>query len=290
MGHDVAMTTSAIADALRLPPGPVDLTSIETDAAPGFDGKKADGQAALAAMGDELADLQERLWAERTVGSERRVLVVLQGMDTSGKGGTLRHTIGLVDPQGVRITSFKAPTDEEKQHDFLWRIEKGLPDAGYIGVFDRSHYEDVLIAKVRGFAGPEEIERRYGAINDFEARLVDQGFSIIKCMLHIGAEEQKARLAERLANPEKHWKYNPGDLDERAFWPAYREAYEIALERTHTDAAPWHVIPADKKWFRNLAVGQLLLDTLRGLDLQWPAADFDVAAEQARLAAEAPVQ
>ena len=284
------MTTSPIADAVRLPSGPVALASIETDAAPGFDGKKADGQDALLAMQVELADLQERLWAERTAGSERRVLVVLQGMDTSGKGGVLRHTIGLVDPQGVRITSFKAPTEEELAHDFLWRIEKGLPAAGYIGVFDRSHYEDVLIARVRGFADADEIERRYGAINDFEARLVDQGFSIIKCMLHISADEQKARLAERLANPEKHWKYNPGDLDERALWPAYREAYEIALERTSTAAAPWHVVPSDKKWFRNLAVGNLLLDTLRGLDLQWPAADFDVEAETKRLHKESPVQ
>ncbi|CUR58772.1 putative polyphosphate kinase 2 [metagenome] len=282
--------TDDIAAHVRLPAGPVDLTAIDTDAAPGFDGKKADGKAALAAMGDELADLQERLWAERTVGSERRVLLVLQGMDTSGKGGVLRHTIGLVDPQGVRITSFKAPTDEERAHDFLWRIEKGLPDAGYIGVFDRSHYEDVLIARVRGFAEAEEIRRRYGAINDFEAGLADRGFSIIKCMLHISAEEQKARLAERLANPEKHWKFNPGDLDERALWPAYRDAYEIALERTNTDAAPWHVIPSDKKWYRNLAIGQLLLDTLRGLDLQWPAADFDVAEQQARLEAESPVR
>jgi PPK2 family polyphosphate:nucleotide phosphotransferase len=283
-------TPSAIASALRLPVGPVDLTAIDTDAAPGFDGKKADGKAALAEMQPELADLQERLWAERTAGSERRVLLVLQGMDTSGKGGVMRHTIGLVDPQGVRITSFKAPTEEERAHDFLWRIEKGLPEAGYIGVFDRSHYEDVLIARVRGLADVGEIEHRYGAINDFEARLVDQGFSIVKCMLHISADEQKARLAERLANPEKHWKYNPGDLDERAHWPAYREAYEIALERTSTDVAPWHVVPADKKWFRNLAVGQILLDTLRGLDLQWPAADFDVDAETARLAAEAPVR
>jgi PPK2 family polyphosphate:nucleotide phosphotransferase len=283
-------TTSVIADALRLRPGPVDLGSIETDAAPGFDGGKAAGKAALAEMGAELADLQERLWAERTAGSERRVLLVLQGMDTSGKGGVLRHTIGLVDPQGVRITSFKAPTDEEKQHDFLWRIEKGLPDAGYIGIFDRSHYEDVLIARVRGFAEADEIERRYSAINDFEARLADSGLSIIKCMLHISPEEQRSRLAKRLAKPEKHWKYNPGDLDERARWPAYRKAYEIALERTSTDVAPWYVVPADKKWFRNLAVGHLLLDTLRGLDLQWPAADFDVAAETRRLAEEAPVQ
>jgi PPK2 family polyphosphate:nucleotide phosphotransferase len=275
---------------LRIAPGPVDLTAIETDAAPGFAGKKADGKAALAAMAPELSDLQERLWAERTAGSERRVLLVLQGMDTSGKGGVLRHTIGLVDPQGVRITSFKAPTEEERAQDFLWRIEKGLPAAGYIGVFDRSHYEDVLIARVRGFAEPDEIERRYGAINDFEARLVDEGISIIKCMLHISADEQKARLAERLDNPEKHWKYNPGDLDERALWPAYRAAYETALERTSTDVAPWHVVPSDKKWFRNLAVGQLLLETLRGLDLQWPKADFDVAAETARLEGESAVQ
>jgi PPK2 family polyphosphate:nucleotide phosphotransferase len=282
--------TDDIAAHLRVPAGPVDLTAIETDAAPGFDGDKADGTAALADMGGELADLQERLWAERTVGSERRVLLVLQGMDTSGKGGVLRHTIGLVDPQGVRITSFKAPTEQEQRHDFLWRIEKGLPEAGYIGVFDRSHYEDVLIARVRGFADADEIERRYGAINDFEAGLVADGFSIIKCMLHISADEQKARLAERLANPEKHWKYNPGDLDERARWSAYREAYEIALERTSTDVAPWHVVPSDKKWFRNLAVGQLLLDTLRGLDLQWPTADFDVTAETERLAEEDPVQ
>ena len=283
------MTTSPIADAVRLEAGPVDLSARETDAAPGFDGTKADGRAALAAMGDELADLQERLWAERTAGSRRRVLVVLQGMDTSGTGGVLRHTIGLVDPQGVHITSFKAPTEEELARDFLWRIEKGVPEPGFIGVFDRSHYEDVLIARVQGFAGPEEIERRYSAINDFEARLADDGVSIIKCMLHLGADEQKARLQERLDNPEKHWKYNTGDLDQRAHWAAYREAYEIALEQTHTDAAPWHVVPADKKWFRNLAVGQLLLDTMRGLDLRWPVADFNVEAEKALLAEESPV-
>ena len=282
--------TDEITAHLRLPTGPVDLTAIETDAAPGFIGDKTDGRAALRAMGAELADLQERLWAERTAGSQRRVLLVLQGMDTSGKGGVVRHAVGLVDPQGVRVTSFKAPTAEERAHDFLWRIEKGLPAAGYLGVFDRSHYEDVLIARVRELADRTEIERRYGAINDFEARLADEGFSLIKCMLHISADEQKARLAERLANPEKHWKYNPGDIDERALWPAYRDAYETALERTNTDAAPWHVVPAGKKWFRDLAVGQLLLETLRGLDPQWPTADFDVAAEIARLDHEPPVR
>lgn len=276
-------------DALRLPAGPVDLTSIATDATPGFEEGKKAGEAALAALGDELADLQERLWAARSTGSERRVLLVLQGMDTSGKGGVIRHSVGLIDPQGVRITSFKAPTEEERSHDFLWRIERGLPEAGYVGVFDRSHYEDVLIQRVRGFAAPEEIERRYGAINDFEAQLADQGVTLVKCMLHIGPQTQKERLQERLDNPEKHWKYNPGDLDERALWPAYREAYEIALERCNTEAAGWYVIPSDRKWYRNLAVANLLLEALRAMELTWPVAEFDVEAEKRRLAQEAPL-
>ena len=273
----------------RLPAGPVDLTSIETDAAPGFDDGKSAGKQALVEMGAELADLQERLFAARSAGSTLRVLLVLQGMDTSGKGGTLRHTVGLMDPQGVTVTSFKAPTEEERAHDFLWRVEKALPQAGYVGVFDRSHYEDVLIARVRSLAPKKEIERRYDAINDFEARLAAEGTTILKCMLHISAAEQKERLLARLDDPTKHWKYNPGDLDERALWPAYRDAYEIALERTNTDVAPWRVIPADKKWFRNLAIGNLLLETLRGFDLQWPVADFDVAAERQRLVEEEPV-
>ncbi|HWM74469.1 MAG TPA: PPK2 family polyphosphate kinase [Nocardioides sp.] len=276
--------------SLRLPSGPVDLAAIETDAAPGFDGKKADGKAALAAMGDELADLQERLFAEGRSAGRRRILLVLQGMDTSGKGGTLRKTVGLFDPQGVRITSFKPPTDEELTHDFLWRIRRALPDPGYVGVFDRSHYEDVLIARVRELAPAEEIERRYGAINEFEKEVVADGITIIKCMLHISADEQKERLRARLDDPTKHWKYNPGDVDERKLWPAYREAYEIAVERTNTEHAPWHLIPGDKKWFRNLAIGQLLLEALRGLDPQWPAADFDVAAERDRLENEDPIK
>lgn len=278
-----------IVDALRLPPGPVDLAGLETDAAPGFEGDKDAGTAALAAMGDELADLQERLFAEGRSGGARSVLLVLQGMDTSGKGGTVRHTVGLIDPQGVRITSFKAPTEEERSHDFLWRIERALPPAGMVGVFDRSHYEDVLIARVRGLAPPEELERRYGAINEFERRVSEAGTTIVKVMLHVSATEQRERLLARLDDPEKHWKFNPGDIDERGLWPAYRQAYEIALERTNTDVAPWHVVPADKKWYRNLAVGTLLLETLRGLDPQWPVADFDVAEQRARLLDEAPV-
>jgi len=275
---------------LRLAPGPVDLTEIDTDATPGFAGGKVEGEQALSAMGPELADLQERLFAHGKGAGTGTVLLVLQGMDTSGKGGTLRRTVGLVDPQGVRITSFKAPTEEEGNHDFLWRIERALPGRGYLGVFDRSHYEDVLIARVRELAPADEIERRYDAINHFEQRLVDAGVVVVKCMLHISAAEQRKRLLARLDDPTKHWKFNPGDLDERAFWPDYREAYEIALERTNTEAAPWHVVPAGKKWFRNLAVGSLLLDALRGLDPQWPTADYDVAAQRARLEGEEPVE
>lgn len=269
--------------ALRLPQGPVDLTALDPDGTPGYSGDKADGEEALQGLADPLRDLQERLWAERTTGSTRRVLVVLQGMDTSGKGGVIRHALGVVDPQGLQIKSFGAPTDEERSHDFLWRVRNALPDPGHIGVFDRSHYEDVLIQRVRAFAAPDEIERRYDAINEFEQGLIDDGVVILKCMLHVSAEKQKERLAKRLADPEKHWKYQPEDVDDRALWPAYREAYEIALERTNTDVAPWHVIPADSKWFRNLAVASLLHDTLVGMDLEWPAASFDVEAERKRL-------
>jgi PPK2 family polyphosphate:nucleotide phosphotransferase len=270
--------------SLRVGPGPVVLTAEAASSKLGYAGDKASGKGALEALGAELADLQERLWANRLTGTERRVLVVLQGMDTSGKGGVIRKTLGLVDPQGLRITSFKAPTEEELAHDFLWRVRRAVPEPGYIGVFDRSHYEDVLIAKVRGLAPAEEIERRYDAINAFERELVDAGVVLVKCVLHVSEVEQAERLRARLDDPQKHWKYSPGDLDERALWPAYREAYETALSRTNTPEAPWHVVPADRKWLRNLAVGQLLLETLRRLDLRWPEADFDVEAEKARLA------
>ena len=271
----------------RVPPGPVDLAAIPTDATPGFDGGKREGAAALVAMGDELADLQERLFAEgKATGSRRRLLLVLQGMDTSGKGGTLKHTVGLVDPQGVRITSFKAPTEEERAHDFLWRIRRAVPGPGYVGVFDRSHYEDVLIGRVDRLAEADEIERRYDEINAFERELVDDGTVVLKCMLHISKATQKERLLARLDRPDKHWKYNPGDLNARAKWDAYQAAYTRVLERTDTEHAPWHVVPSDRKWFRNLAVGRLLLGALREMDPQWPAADFDVDAERAILLGE----
>ena len=283
-------TSPSFAEHLRLAPGPVDLRTLATDGKPGFDDDKAAGEAALEAIGPELADLQERLFAERSAGSGRRVLLVLQGMDTSGKGGVLRHTVGLVDPQGVKITSFKAPTEEERAHDFLWRIRRAVPEAGHIGVFDRSHYEDVLIARVRSLAPKKEIEERYDQINAFERELVADGTTILKCMLHISADEQKARLLARLDDPTKHWKFNPGDIDERGEWPAYREAYEIALERTSSDVAPWYVVPSDRKWYRNLAIGELLLQTLQAMAPQWPVTEFDVAEQKQRLLDEKPVQ
>ena len=279
-----------IANLHRLPPGPVDLAALATDSKPGFDGNKRKGKSALFAMGDELSDLQEQLWAEGFTGSRRRVLLVLQGMDTSGKGGVLRHTVGLVDPQGVKITSFKAPTEEERRHPFLWRVRKALPQPGYIGVFDRSHYEDVLIARVKGIVKPRTVESRYAQINEFEAELAQDDVTILKCMLHISAEEQKARLLARLDNPNKQWKFNPADVDERGRWPAYREAYELALEHTNTEIAPWYVIPSDRKWYRNLAIGELLLETLRGMALRWPEPDFDVVEQKKRLVDEGLVR
>lgn len=262
-----------------------ELASIDPSSTPGFEGKKKDAEKALEKNSERLADLQERLFAESKFGGERRVLLVLQAMDTAGKGGILRHVIGGVDPQGVKIRAFKAPTDEEKSHDFLWRIRKELPEAGFIGVFDRSHYEDVLIHRVREFSTPETVEERYGIIQKFEEELVANGTVIIKVMLHISAEEQKERLQERLDRPEKHWKYNPGDVDERLLWSEYQEAYEIALRRTTTESAPWYVVPANHKWYARWAVQQLLLDALEGIDPQWPGADYDVEAEKKRLAA-----
>ncbi|WP_300682591.1 PPK2 family polyphosphate kinase [Nocardioides sp.] len=269
----------------RVPAGPVDLTTYPTTA-PKSAGSKKDGETELAELGERLLDLQTKLFAEGRSGSHRSLLLVLQGMDTSGKGGILVHTVGLMDPQGLKITAFKAPSAEERAHDFLWRIEKAVPPAGFVGVFDRSHYEDVLIQRVRSFAPADEIERRYGAINDFERRLSEEGTTIVKCMLHISPAEQRERLQARLDDPTKYWKYNPGDVDERQLWAEYQKAYEIALERTNTDEAPWHIVPSDNKWYRNLAVAKLLLDALESMSLDWPDAEFDVEAEKARLAAD----
>lgn len=263
------------------------MADFDADAAPGFPGEgKDDADALRLALEPELSDLQERLYANGRTDPDHavNVLVILQGMDTSGKGGVIRHAIGLVDPQGVQLKAFKAPTKEERAHDYLWRIRNALPGRGMIGIFDRSQYEDVLVVRVDSLVPTAEWSKRYDEINAFEAELATSGTTIIKCMLNVSFDEQKARLVERLEDPSKHWKYNPGDVDSRSKWPAYMEAYEAVLERCNTDVAPWHVIPSNRKWYRDWAVAEMLREKLAGLDLQWPPAEFDVAAEKLRVA------
>jgi len=266
-------------------PANLNLDEVDTSSTPGFDAGKSAAEKVMVEGAERLSDLQERLFAASKVDSTRRVLLVIQAMDTAGKGGIVRHVVGAVDPQGVQLAAFKKPTPEELAHHFLWRVEKRLPEPGMIGVFDRSHYEDVLIGRVRQLAPADEIEQRYDDIVQFERRVVDGGTSIIKVMLHISADEQKARLADRLERPDKHWKYRPGDIDERMLWNDYQRAYELAISRTDADHAPWYVIPADNKWYARLAVQNLLLTSLETIDPQWPLADFDVEAEKKRLAA-----
>lgn len=270
---------------LRIDPDNTDLARYDPRATPGFAGSKSDGRAAVAARSGELGDLQERLFAAGRAAPEsaRRILLVLQGMDTSGKGGVLRHVIGLLDPQGTKIKAFKAPNEEEREHHFLWRIERELPAPGMIGIFDRSHYEDVLVVRVHELAPEEVWAARYDEINAWEAEQIAGGTIIIKCFLHISKDEQKERLQERLADPTKHWKYNPGDLDDRARWDDFQAAYADVLQRCNTEAAPWYVVPADRKWYRNWAITRLLTEHLRALDLGWPPAEFDVAEEQRQL-------
>ena len=280
---DEAVEPGTWSDALRVGPGFV-LGDLDPRSTPGFTGDKKEGKEVMGELQSRLGDLQERLFAESKGGGQRSVLLVIQGMDTSGKGGIMRHVVGAVDPQGVNITSFKAPTAEEKQHRFLWRIRNALPEPGQIGVFDRSHYEDVLIVRVHNLVPRATWSRRYASINTFEQGVVDSGTVIVKVMMHISGEEQKARLTERLEREDKHWKFNPGDIDERAHWADYMQAYQAALEQCSTDAAPWFVVPADRKWYARLAVTNLLLEALEAMDPQWPAADFDVEAEKERLA------
>jgi PPK2 family polyphosphate:nucleotide phosphotransferase len=275
---------------VRLVPAldPVDPSFVLADLDPGStpgvtSRKKAKRQADDAAA--ELADLQERLYAEGRTGGAKSLLLILQAMDTAGKGGILRHVVGRLDPQGVHIHAFKAPTDEEREHDFLWRVKPELPSPGMVGVFDRSHYEDVLIARVRALAAGEELESRYDRILDFEREVVASGTAVVKVMLHISKQEQGDRLRRRLERPDKRWKYNPGDVDERELWDGYMAAYQLALARTSTPNAPWYVVPANHKWYARWAVEGLLLDALRRMDPHWPTPDLDVAHELQRLAA-----
>ncbi|MGV9679576.1 polyphosphate kinase 2 family protein [Nocardia sp. NPDC003482] len=262
----------------------VQVADIDTSATPGFDGDKATGAKRLVERQQVLSDLQEKLYANGRSGDPRSVLLVLQGMDTAGKGGIVRHVIGSVDPQGVDHAAFGVPTEEERRHHYLWRIERKLPRGGQIGVFDRSHYEDVLVVRVHELVPRQVWAARYDEINEFERGLVEAGTTLVKVAMFVSLDEQRKRLARRLERPDKYWKFNPGDIDERAYWPAYQEAYQAVLDRTSTDYAPWYVVPADRKWYARLAVTELLIDALSGLELSWPAPAFDVEEQRRRLA------
>ena len=274
---------------LRAPAPPVVLADLDPRATPLAPGDKDRTREQLLVDGRRLAELQERLYAEGAGGGRRRVVVVLQGMDTSGKGDVIEHVVGAVNPQGVSVTSFTAPTPEEQRHSFLWRVRRSVPGPGRIGVFHRSHYEDVLVGRVRELAEPAVIERRYREIVRFEDQLAGEGVTLVKCFLHISPWEQKERLLARLDDSAKRWKFDPRDLDDRALWPAYQRAYEAVLERTSTDVAPWYVVPSDRKWYRNWAVGRLLLETLTDLAPRLPEPAYDVDEQRDRLIDEAPL-
>jgi PPK2 family polyphosphate:nucleotide phosphotransferase len=220
-----------------------------------------------------LKELQARLYAQ----GKRSLLVVLQAMDTGGKDGTIRRVLGPLNPQGVEVTSFKRPTQEELDHDYLWRVHKAAPRAGLIGVFNRSHYEDVLVVRVHGLKPRREVERRYDQINAFEKHLAENGTTLVKLCLNITKREQKERLQARLDNPDKHWKFEMGDLEERKLWPDYMRAYDLALRRCSTEWAPWYLVPANRKWVRDLVVARILRWTMEGMKLRYPRStqDFD---------------
>ncbi len=261
------------------------LDSYDPAGTPGFTADKKVGEELLAERGRVLSDLQELLFANGRSGDRRNLLLILQGMDTAGKGGVVRHVIGAVDPQGVRHAAFGVPTEEERAHHYLWRIRRQLPGGGQIGVFDRSHYEDVLVVRVHNLIERAECEQRYEEINEFERELVEGGTTIVKVAMFVSLDEQKRRLTQRLERPDKYWKFDPNDIGERAKWPEYQQAYQDMLDRTDTDYAPWYVIPADRKWFSRLAITELLIQALEGLELSWPKPHFDVEAELTRLAA-----
>jgi PPK2 family polyphosphate:nucleotide phosphotransferase len=276
------------------PDVPVDLTAVDPQSTPGLPGRKVTGsdpklwaRGEVERIGAELATQQEMLFARGTVEPEsgRSVLLVLQAMDCGGKDGAVKRVAGAMNPLGLHIKAFGPPTAEERRHDFLWRIRKALPPVGYVGVFNRSHYEDVLVVRVMGLA-PESVWRpRYKKINDFERRLVDSGTDVVKVMLHISRDEQRERLVRRLDDPTKQWKFNPDDLDARAKWDDYQAAYAEALARC-SHAVPWHVLPANRKWYRDWALAHLLRETFADLKLSYPKPEYDVAAQRARLEAD----
>ncbi|MCC2594667.1 hypothetical protein LKO27_14780 [Tessaracoccus sp. OS52] len=261
-----------------------DLSTFDRAGTPGFAGDKDMGKELTDTRGALLNQLQERLFAEGRAGGKRSVLVVVQGLDTAGKGGIARHVMGYVDPQGVHLRSFGVPTEEERSHHYLWRIENALPAPGRIGVFDRSHYEDVLVVRVENLVEQSVWEDRYDEINQWEKRLVDSGTVLLKFAMMVSHEEQGLRLMERLDRPDKHWKYAPSDLDTRAKWERYQEAYQAVFDRTNTDYAPWYVLPADRKWYPRLAVTEILTRTLIEMDLRWPRVRWSDDVQRRKLA------
>lgn len=281
---EVRKRLDQVADALRAVSGR-SVTELDAGSTPGYTRGKKEGRETLEAIGERMSSVQERLFAQGRTGGTRSVLVVLQGLDTAGKGGIARHVLGLVDPQGVAVKGFGRPTPEELQHHFLWRIRNALPPAGRIGLFDRSHYEDILVPHANGTADAAELDQRFADIEGFERELVANGTTIVKAVLWVSRDEQYARLHERLERPDKYWKYAPHDVDVRLQRPAYEAAYDEVLARSSYDVAPWHLVPADHKWYARLAVSALLLRALLDLDPDWPAPTFDVAAELARLEA-----
>jgi len=254
----------------RVRPGDkVDVIDLPTR----YDGPigKEEGQAKFDRLSAELVGLQETLYAE----GKRSLLVVLQAMDAAGKDSTVRHVFGPINPAGCRVTSFKAPSKEELAHDYLWRVHDHAPADGHVAVFNRSHYEELLIARVRGFAPKEVWKRRYEHINAFEKMLTDEGTAVVKFMIHISKDYQKERLQRRLDRPDKHWKFNPEDLDERAHWSDYMKAFSDVVSKCSTDAAPWYVIPSERRWYRNLVITKILVDRLKAMNPQMPEPSFD---------------
>ena len=284
---------SGLRELLAVTPGDFKLSSVDPRSTPGLPGKKTVGsdpkawsREAVGVIGTDLASYQEKLFASAKEGqTTKRVLLLLQAMDCGGKDGTVRNVISGMNPAGIKAVSFGPPTDEEREHDFLWRIGRALPPAGQVGIFNRSQYEDVLVVRVHELVPADVWGERYDQITAFEAEQAADGLTMVKVMLHISPEEQKKRLLERLDDPTKNWKYNPGDLAERARWDDYQRAYEDALNRCSTEVAPWYVVPADRKWYRNWAVATLLRQALADIDPKYPQPDFDVAAEREKAAA-----
>ena len=259
----------SFSDLLRIAPGTrPDLAAIDPRGTPGFEGDKETAQARVDGLRDELAEFQERLWAE----AGQSLLVVLQALDGGGKDGLIRKVITAFNPQGTRVTGFVVPTEEELRHDFLWRVHAVTPGKGRIGVFNRSHYEDVLVVRVKELVPESVWQDRYRQINDFEAMLAANSTRIVKFYLHISRDEQRERFLKRLQDPKKGWKWDPADLETREKWADYQAAYMDALELCSTDSAPWFVIPADHKWYRDLAVAEILAETARSMDPRWPEA------------------